>query len=208
MHFTTMEVKIYREPENQALILDENQVKEYNKLAQAIGVIPISEDVSKIPGIYVPLNTAMQKQLQALCPTATDVKTYNFSTIPVEVLKVLQLCIENKMYEGYQVWYNEVAPDPLLIGWNFKSDEDRLKNYGWAKNRFLIARWGAESLELEELLELGFCHIKQQLIDKAKIAMDQAEGILKNVDTYAKQIVEGQPLSKVYFDTTADRTIY
>jgi hypothetical protein len=205
-----MEVKIYREEENQSLILNEDQVLEYNELAARIGVIPIEKaNENKIPGIYPALNYAMQKQLQALCPMVAEVENFNYCTIPLEVLKVLDFAKSNSMYEGYQVWFNDVAPDPMLIGWNWKSDSDRLSGYTWKKNRFLIARWGDCALELPELLLKGTYNIKRQLIDKAKIAQDKINAVQSNPDAYVNAILANSiDKAKIDLNTSADSQIY
>ena len=117
-----MEVKIYREPENEALILDEEQLAEYHELTAELGLQVVEQQENKVPNIYIFLNSAMTKQLHAICPRHSDVQDYKKSTIPVEVLKVLKFAKEQNMYEGDEIWYNDIEPDPLLIGWNFSSD--------------------------------------------------------------------------------------
>lgn len=205
-----MEVKIYREIENQDLILNEDHVSEYNELAAELGIIPLEQANKKnIPGIYQPLNNAMQKQLQALCPKTADLENFTFCTIPLEVLKVVQLAKKNNMYDGFQVWYNDVDPDPVLIGYTWRNEDDKGKNYTWLRNRFLIARWGDCALELPELLEKGTANLKAQLVDKAKIVLDKANAVLNNPDSYVKAILADSPdRPRVDFMTTADNTIY
>ena len=205
-----MEVKIYREPENESLILDENALKEYNELATKLGLQSKKQDSEeKVPNVYLCLNTAMQKQLQALCPKIEDAKSYTRSTIPLDVLKVYDFAKENKMFDGFQIWYNDVDPDPLLIGWNWMNEEAKEKDYTWRKNRFLIARWGDCALEVPELLELGFNNLKEQLKDKAQEAIFKSKNVLENTDVYIRKILADKSSDmNIDLNTSANNTIY
>jgi hypothetical protein len=202
-----MEIKIYREPENEALILDENQLAEYHELTAELGLQTVEQQEQKVPNVYAFLNTAMTKQLHAICPKHVDVQDYKKSTIPVEVLKVLKFAKANKMYEGYEIWYNDVDPDPLLIGWNFSSDNAREKQYSWQKDRFLMARWGDCALEIPELLQLGFDKLKQELIDKAKQAISTCNSVINDPEIYVRKILSEQATS-IDLTTTSSSTIY
>jgi hypothetical protein len=203
-----MEIKIYREPENEALILDETQLAEYHELTTELGLQTVEQSQEqKVPNVYAFLNSAMTKQLHAICPKHTAVVDYKKSTIPVEVLKVLKFAKDNNMYEGYEVWYNDIDPDPLLIGWNYSSDTAREKQYGWQKDRFLMARWGDCAMELPELLQVGFDKLKQELIDKAKQAISTCKSVMEDPDVYVRKILSEQAVS-IDLTTTSSSTIY
>jgi hypothetical protein len=202
-----MEVKIYREPENQELILDEAKLAEYNQLMDELGISKPKEE-KKTPNIYQYLNHAMAKQLNALCPMHIEVERYTKSTIPVDVLKVLQYCKEQQMFEGYSIWWDDKAPDPVLIGWNWMSKEDKEKNYSWRVDKYLIARWGDCSMEVPELMEKGFQRVKQQLLDKAILGIEKCNSIINNPDTYVRDILEDGHESGIDLNTSANGTIY
>lgn len=204
-----MEVKIYREPENETLILDEEQLAEYNDLALELGFRTQSNvEEQNVPNVYISLNTAMEKQLKAICPMKVDADKYNKSTIPLEVLKVYKFCKDNKMFDGFHIWYNDVDPDPMLIGWNWKSESDKEKGYSWNLNRFLIARWGDCALELPELLELGFRKMKQELLDKAQSAIDKCNAVLSNPDLHVRKILSNTTESDISLNIESSGTIY
>jgi len=204
-----MEVKIYREPENESLILDENQLAEYNDLALELGFATQSNvEEQNVPNIYVSLNNAMEKQLKAVCPVKVDADQYTKSTIPLEVLKVYKFAKDNKMFDGFYIWYNDVDPDPLLIGWNWQSELAKEKNYTWQVNRFLIARWGDCALELSELLDLGFNKMKQELIDKAKSSIDKCNSVINNPDLYVRQILSNTTDTDITLNIQSSGTIY
>lgn len=200
-----MEVKIYREPENQELILDESKLAEYNQLIEELGIAPSEE--KKTPNVYPYLNSAMVKQIHALCPMHIAVEKYTKSTIPLDVLKVLQYCKGQEMFDGYSIWWDDTAPDPVLIGWKWMSEEDKIKQYNWRSDKYLIARWGDCAMELPELLEKGFERIKQQLIDKANLAIESCNSVLNNPDTYVRNILADNPPT-TNLSTSASETIY
>lgn len=204
-----MEVKIYREPENEALILDEVQLAEYNDLALELGFATTQNvEQQNVPNVYVSLNTAMEKQLKAVCPMKVDADKYNKSTIPLEVLKVYKFAKDNKMFDGFHIWYNDVDPDPMLIGWNWQSDIDKEKGYDWRVNRFLIARWGDCALELPELIELGFQKMKQELMDKAQSAIDVCNSVLSNPEIHVRKILSNTTGQDISLNITSSGPIY
>lgn len=203
-----MEVKIYREPENEHLILNEENLAAYNELATKLGIQTQTLE-NKVPNVYTCLNVAMQKQLQALCPKLEKAEDYKRTTIPLEVLKVLDFSKENNMFDGYQIWYNDVDPDPLLIGWNWMDENAKKNDYTWQKHRFLLARWGDCALEMPELLQLGFDNLKQQLSDKAQLALNKSKEVLENTDLYVRNILNDRTNGlQIDLNTTASNTIY
>ena len=203
-----MEVKIYREKENEALILDEAQLAEYNELTAELGLKNVEESLEqKVPNVYTFLNSAMTKQIHAICPKHIDVVDYKKSTIPLEVLKVLKFAKDNNMYEGYEIWYNDIEPDPLLIGWNYSNDNARTNKYNWIKDRFLIARWGDCAMEIPELLQLGFDKLKQELIDKAKSAISTCKSVIDEPEIHVRKLLSEQSTT-IDLGTTSSNTIY
>lgn len=185
-----MEVKIYREPENESLILDENQLREYNQIAEELGLKPMDGKQS-VPNVYLVLNNAMAKQLTALCPCKVGAEKYTRTTIPLEVLKVYKFAKDNEMFDGFQVWYDDKAPDPLLIGWKWNSEKDKEQNYTWNRTPYLIARWGDCAMEINELLDKGFALIKQNVMDSAIIAIEQIKSIVNNPDSHVRKFLGG-----------------
>lgn len=189
-----MEIKIYREPENESLMIDENQLKEYNKLASELG-LSTEVDSTKTPNVYIALNDAMSKQLKVQCPVSVNAEEYTRTTIPLEVLKVYKYAKDNEMFDGFEVWYADKEPDPLLVGWKWDNDEAKEKNYSWMKTGYLIARWGDCALELDDLLKRGYDLIKRNLADSAQEAKEKSESMLKNTDLYVRKYLNGEHLS-------------
>lgn len=188
-----MEVKIYRELENETLIFNETDLAKYNALANELG-LATKEDIEekKYPVVYPILNEAMQRQLKALCPSSLDISDYRRSTIPLEVLGVYKFCKENEMFESVKIWFDDKQLDPLMLGYKWKSEEAKEKGYSWLKDVYLIARWGDCAKEIPELLDDGFKRIKLELEEKAIVAKEKCNSVLNNLDVYTRKIINGQ----------------
>jgi translation initiation factor 2 alpha subunit (eIF-2alpha) len=170
-----MEVKIYREPENVGLLLDEEQLKEYQTLASELGIPEVNPD--KIPSVYQVLNHNQTRALEALCPASIDLKNYSRSTIPVEVLQAIKFVTDNEMFDKIEVWYDDKNPDPMIIGKKYNNDNDRQKGYSWTMVNTLIARWGDCAYELPELVEMG----KKRLVEEKK---EKAIDLLQKINSF------------------------
>lgn|SRR5690606_1395143 len=180
-----MEVKIYREPENESIIIDDESLREFHQLTEKLGLK--NEVKEKVPNVYIALNDGMIKLLEAICPNTEKVEEYNKSTIPLEVLKVLDFTKQNEMFEGYEIWHAQNDPDPMLIGWKYLSDEDRKNEYSWRRKKYLIARWGDCAMELDELLQTGFKILKTSLLDSVKEVKSFCDSVISDPDGYVRK---------------------
>jgi hypothetical protein len=188
-------------------MFNEDDLVEYNELISSLGLTAPNPDKEKVPNVYIHLNKAMEKQLLTLCPVITPIATYTKTTIPLEVLKVYKFTLDNNMFDSCEIWSDDKNPDPLLIGWKYTNDEAREKGYSWMKDRFIIARWGDEALELPELLERGYNRLKQQLEDRATELSNACRDISENTDVYVRKILAGT-LSISAFADISSLTIY
>ena len=203
-----MEVKIYREPENEHLLIDEEALNAYNELASELGLCTQEAREEELsPNVYICLNQGMQKQLVSLCPSKTNIENYKRTTIPLEVLQVYKLAKNHNMFEGFEIWYDDVQPDPMLIAWKWQSEEAKTKNYSWLKERYLLARWGDCALELPELLEKGSQRIIQEIKDKALEISIQAKAMLENPEMFMRKILNNT-FNTLSIDIKANNTIY
>jgi hypothetical protein len=187
-----MEVKIYRELENESLILNEQDLEQYNALALELGLQTKEKaEENNCPVVYPILNEAMQRQLRALCPSSLEIDKYTRSTIPLECLTVYKFIKDNKMFDEVRIWFDDKQLDPLMIGYNWVNEEAKEKGYSWMKNKYLIARWGDCAKEIPELLNDGFLRIKNQLLEKAIESKEKCSSIISNPDLYTRKIVNG-----------------
>jgi|LakMenE18May11ns_1017448.scaffolds.fasta_scaffold9859348_2 hypothetical protein len=185
-----MEVKIYREPENVGLLLDENELAEYQQLAEELGIPEVKQ--GKTPSVYQTLNQVQIRALEALCPAKTSLEEYNRSTIPVEVLRALKFIKENEMFDFIKVWFDNKNPDPLIVGERYRTQNDREKEYTWNTEKVLVARWGDCAYELPELVEMGKERLKREFTEKAIDKQQKIESFLQHPEVYVnKYLNEG-----------------
>ncbi len=186
-----MEVKIYREPENVGLLLNEDELAEYQQLAEELGIPEVKS--GKTPSVYQTLNTVQVRALQALCPASTSLESYSRSTIPVEVLRAIKFIKENEMFDFIKVWYDDKNPDPIIVGEKYRTQSDRDNGYTWNTEKILIARWGDCAYELPELVEMGKARLKQEFTEKAIDVQSKIESFLAHPELYInKYLSEGR----------------
>jgi len=177
-----MEVKIYREPENVGLLLDENELAEYQTLAEELGIPEVKPD--KTPSVYQTLNHVQIRALKALCPAETSLENYSRSTIPVEVLRAIKFIKENEMFDFIKVWYDDKNPDPIIVGEKYRTENDRINGYTWNTEKVLVARWGDCAYELPELVEMGKERLKREFTEKAIDRQQKIESFLQHPEIY------------------------
>jgi hypothetical protein len=186
-----MEVKIYREPENVGLLLNEDELAEYQQLAEELGIPEVKN--GKTPSVYQTLNTVQVRALEALCPAKIGLESYSRSTIPVEVLRAIKFIKENEMFDFIKVWYDDKNPDPIIVGEKYRTTSDRDNGYTWNTEKILIARWGDCAYELPELVEMGKARLKQEFTEKAIDIQSKIESFLTHPELYInKYLSEGR----------------
>ena len=188
-----MEVKIYREPENVGLLLNEDELAEYQQLAGELGIPDVKND--KTPSVYQTLNNVQIRALEALCPAKTELASYNRSTIPVEVLRAIKFIKENEMFDFIKVWYDDKNPDPIIIGEKYRTQHDREKEYSWNTEKILVARWGDCAYELPELVEMGKARLKQEFTEKAIDVKSKIESFLEHPEIYINKYLSGERIN-------------
>jgi hypothetical protein len=187
-----MKVKVYREPENESLVLSEEELADYHNLIESLGLkntVPVED--RKVPNVYVNLNSDARIQLKAVCPRYEKIEDYVKTTIPLEVLKVYEFAKNNEMFDYYEIWYNDKAPDPMLVGFKYENEKRREENSTWNGTYSLLARWGDEALELEQLIQLGYTKIKQSLLDNTEEILYLCRNIKENPDLHVRKYIKG-----------------
>jgi hypothetical protein len=139
----------YREPELEQLIDPENSKMWMNVATNLdmVGQLAIAKkgDAAKgNPIPYMAINKRLHKLLKTLCPDSEESRKYKASTMPLEALLEIGLCVEKNYFDTIQVWYDAKDKDPFIVG--IVSGSQR-----WDNQYFLIGRFGDELLPLEIL---------------------------------------------------------
>ena len=147
----------FREPELECL-LDKEMSDEWHVLVTDLGMVGQLQNTNQKDGAYVnpipytSLNKKWLRIFKTLCGAKSLYNKYSKSTIPVEALHEIKLCVDNNYFSAIEVWYDDNAPDPLIIG--VCNTENK-----WEKNYFLIARFGDEILPFELLEQKAYLRL-------------------------------------------------
>jgi hypothetical protein len=110
---------------------------------------------------------------KVLCACPVPVKEYDKTPIPLEVLSLIALSEKEKYFDELQIWYDNEAPDPILVGIKAGANS-------WEKDIWLLARWGAEKVGFEYLEAEAVKRLTATITSKAKEVKAKAEGILRD----------------------------
>ena len=139
-----MAIEIYKEPELEEMIYDSNVVDEWKNEVEKLALEGQKKMIEKEsnPSIYILMNTHLLSMFSILCPTKMKYTEYDKSTIPLEVIKEIALCVHEKYFHTIEIWYDDLELDPIVVG--------KIKD-SYDSPRHLIARWGDDILPFSEL---------------------------------------------------------
>lgn len=157
--------------DNEALAKWNEKVEELQLKGQTAVV---KNEKSPIPFLW--MNSAIVSTFETLCPTKVDIKKYDKTPIPIELLETVSLCVKEDYFDCIKVWYNEAQKDPVIVGYVGKKGEKKedwhLEYYG---SKYLIGRWADVKASLD------------QLIERAKVFFIQSEKIKLNKEIKDRQ---------------------
>lgn len=138
------------------LIHDNEALSKWNEKVEELKLTGqkevVKEDKSPIPFLW--MNSAIVSTFETLCPTKIDIKKYDKTPIPVELLEVVSLCVKEDYFDCIKVWYNEKQKDPVIVGYVAKKGEKKedwqFEYYG---QKYLIGRWADVKASLDQLIE-------------------------------------------------------
>jgi hypothetical protein len=163
-------VEVYVESELQELITDAGKTDEWKAKVQELGLDGQQSLIAgkKSPIPFPNLNSAMEHVYTTLCPSKQEFRVYNRTTMPTRVLEAIGLCVKENYFEKMEVWFDEIAPDPVLVGYH-------------NKEMYLIARWGDELRSFPELRTLA--RERKLAVERTSLNKRQAN-LEMNVDEY------------------------
>lgn len=172
-----MKTLTFREPEV-LQIFENNQLDEWRSLVERLGMKGQMEcnkgsDANPIP--YMRLNSKWHKVLRTVCPSASDYKAYNHSTVPMDVLEEISFALSIEVFDNIQIWYDEVEKDPFVVGMK--------RNANYSQKFFLIAQFGEELLPFEVLETKA----KERLHKHVSDNIMQFTNIQKTVENYLER---------------------
>lgn len=113
-------VETYLETEVVNLIHDNDDLDKYNNLIKELGmegqVHVAKPEKSPIPFKF--MNQSYLNIAKELCPKRVQFKDYNVSPVPLEILNLIKLAVDENYFETIEIWYDEKNDDPFAIGIN------------------------------------------------------------------------------------------
>ena len=170
-------VETYIIEETQELIYDNEKLDQWNKLVADLGLEGQTKiqkkDKSPIPFLH--MKQSLVEVFGQLCPRRVDIKAYDKTPIPVEILDLAALSVNEKYFNKIEIWYDDKTPDPACIGivgeWliydrsynriaevsteaeaiRYKDDPKYYSHHFNATGQYLIGRWADVKQSFEEL---------------------------------------------------------
>lgn len=104
--------------ETQELIYDDAKLNKWNNLVDKLELSGQKEIVkpTKSPIPFMHIKSGLRDVFSTLCPVKVNIKDYNLTPIPVEILSLVSLSISENYFSEIQIWYDDKKPDPACIG--------------------------------------------------------------------------------------------
>ena len=206
------QVQTYLIEETQELIYDNEKLEQWSGLVKELGLEGQTtiQQPEKSPIPFLCINQTQQAILSTLCPRHTDIKEYNLTPIPVELLDLVALSIREDYFQAIEVWYDEKQKDPAVIGltgyWSeytwyddsnkelkgreFKTKEEGVaaggNHVGFTQNKkYLLGRWADVKEDFTQLAKRA----KERFLGSERVLQEQrirdAKRELEDLDSKA-----------------------
>lgn len=104
--------------ETQELIYDNEKLDQWNKRVSELGLSGQTKiqakDKSPIPFLH--MKQSLASVFLQLCPRRVDITDYDKTPIPVEILDLAALSVNEKYFNKIEIWYDDKTPDPACVG--------------------------------------------------------------------------------------------
>lgn len=104
--------------ETQELIYDNEKLDQWNKRVAELGLTGQTKiqakDKSPIPFLH--MKSSLVNVFLQLCPRRVDIKDYDKTPIPVEILDLAALSAKERYFNKIEIWYDDKTPDPACVG--------------------------------------------------------------------------------------------
>lgn len=205
-------VQTYMVPELSDLVTDKESLDRWNKLVEECGLQGqtklVSVDKSPIPFLH--MNKTVKRTFETLCEESCPVEEFAVTPIPVELLDLVALSQREKYFNRIVVRWDDVHPDPVIIGeigyhyeMTFYNDSRKSldgkrfatkqevvdaggKHPGYVETAsYLIGRWGDEGKDLRVLLSEAIERYKAQQKNKLQKEINEATQKLSCIEQTA-----------------------
>lgn len=183
-------VETFLTEETVQLIYDGEELEKWNRIVEELGLKGqthiVKKDKSPIP--FMHLKTSMCSVFETLCPRKVDVKDYNISPIPVEILDLIALSVKEEYFYKIQIWYDEKSPDPVCVGFKYDTEEHAKAGYEWYAEKYLLGKWGDVKHSFSTLIEMA----------KKRFLVEQTASYKQQLKHYTRALedIENEAITK------------
>jgi hypothetical protein len=166
------QVETFFQEEVLNLLYDNENLEEWKSITESLGlsgqVILAQPNKSPIPFMHLKQN--IMNVFLTLCPREVEYRNFNITPIPLEILRLIQLSVNEDFFTRISIRWDDKSPDPVVIGerklfgkpsnYRFRTKEQAEKELGqeissWSyeTNYYLIGKWGDVKESFEVLVE-------------------------------------------------------
>jgi hypothetical protein len=104
--------------ENIELIYDNEKLEKWNNLVTQLDLKGQSQIVKpcKSPIPFLHMKKGIVEIFSTLCPVRVNIREFNITPIPVEILDLISLSEREQYFGEMQIWYDDKKPDPACVG--------------------------------------------------------------------------------------------
>ena len=200
--------------ESAELIYDGEALDNWNKLVEELGLQGqtqiVKKEKSPIPFMHLKKN--LVEVFGTLCPCKTDVKEYKVTPIPLEILRLVSLSVNEKYFDAIQIWYDDKTPDPVCIGikaewyalnekgnWgkSFPTKEEAKLNMDsngisgepymstWSAEHYLLGKWADVKRSFSDLINMATSRYIQEKGHEYRKSIKDTQRKLDDLETEA-----------------------
>ena len=171
--------------ETAELIYDNEKLEEWNNLVSSLNLEGQTQIVQKekSPVPFMPMNNSLVNVFDTLLPRRVAVKDYNISPIPVEILSLVSLSINENYFDKIEIWYDDKSPDPACIGSRYSNARDKEMGYHWNMEKYLIGKWADVRQSFEQLKTKAMKRYKVIRENELKKEMKRCQRELEDMDS-------------------------
>ncbi len=111
-------VETYIIEEVEKLIYDNDELDKWNEHVKELGLEGQSQlsAPNKSPIPFMHMKESLRGVFKTLCPRHSDVKLFDKTPIPVEILDLVSLSFKEEYFSKIEIWYDDKDPDPVCVG--------------------------------------------------------------------------------------------
>lgn len=181
-----METKLFLIDEHKETIFEGAEIEKWKALVDELGLVEQAKLIegNKSPLPFPVMTEAQQVVYSAILDNHVDYKQFTGEAIPLSVLSLIAFAEKEKHFVKIEIWHSRQNPDPLVVGLNWGSEDDKKNDYYWRMIPSLIAQWGPKIKPLSELLPLYDTYKRSELDQSYKNQIQQHE---RNMEKYRFQ---------------------